>query len=279
MLASFSPESAPPPEVLRLGWIQTGLEWEDPEANIRRVSHHLEGAQHEGVAVWVLPEMWSTGFSMRTEIAEREEGEALQAMQTWAQTSGALVIGSLMVRVGETVRNRAYAVYPTGKYLAYDKRHLFRMAGEHTLFTAGSHQVVVPWQGWRIAVQICYDLRFPVWSRRTPSYDYDILLYVANWPAARHAHWEKLLPARAIENQAYVLGVNRIGRDGNGHLYQGGSALYDFRGELVATAHAEEKVCIADIPLQPLRAYRESFPAWRDADPFSWESSTQWDCA
>jgi len=212
--------------------------------------------------------MWSTGFSMSVDQAEPEGGPSFLAMQAWARHYGALVVGSLRVRTANDVRNRAYAVFPDGTAVFYDKRHLFRMAQEERYYAAGNRQVVFSWKGWNLAVQICYDLRFPVWSRRTAAYAYDVLIYVANWPAARHAHWRKLLPARAIENQSYVLGVNRLGRDGNGHLYAGGSALYDFRGEVLLNSGQAEGAFVQEILLTPLQAYRESFPAWKDADEF-----------
>lgn len=253
-------------ESLRLGWLQWDLVWEAPQANRERVEALL--AEAPPADIWVLPEMWSTGFSMAVDQAEPEEGPSLRAMQGWAQRYGAVFVGSLRVRTTRDVRNRAYAVFPDGTAAFYDKRHLFRMAQEDRYYRAGDRQVLFSWKGWKLAVQICYDLRFPVWSRRTEAYAYDILIYVANWPAARHPHWQKLLPARAIENQSYVLGVNRLGQDGNGHLYAGGSVLYDFRGEVLLGSGQAEGAFIRAIPFSPLWSYRESFPAWRDADGF-----------
>lgn len=253
-------------EFLRLGWLQWDLVWEDPQANCTRVEALL--AEAPPADVWVLPEMWSTGFSMATDQAEPEGGPSWRAMQTWAERYGALFIGSLRVRTSKDVRNRAYAVYPDGKAVFYDKRHLFRLAQEDRYYAAGDQQVLFSWKGWQLAVQICYDLRFPVWSRRTPRYAYDVLIYVANWPAVRHLHWEQLLPARAIENQSYVLGVNRLGRDGHGHLYRGGSVLYDFRGAALLSSGQAEGAFVQAIAFTPLQAYRDQFPAWRDADGF-----------
>lgn len=251
---------------LRVGWIQMDIVWEDPAANVERVAGFL--SQASPVDVWVLPEMWSTGFSMRTEIAEEEPGPGLRAMQRWAAQHQALFIGSLMVKAQGRYYNRAYAVFPDGSYVAYDKRHLFRMAGEDKHYTPGTRQVVVEWRGWRIAMQVCYDLRFPVWARWRPDYAYDLLVYVANWPALRHAHWEALLRARAVENLAYVLGVNRIGRDAKGLMYVGGSSLWGFWGEKLFSAGEAEGAFRVEMALSPLQGYRERFPAWQDADTF-----------
>ncbi|MDW8133590.1 MAG: amidohydrolase [Bacteroidia bacterium] len=252
---------------LRVGWFQLDLAWEAPTLNAVRIERWLSeyGSEAE---VWVLPEMWSTGFSMNTQIAEEEPGPSLRLMQAWAATYQALFIGSLMVRVGGSTRNRAYTVFPDGGYKFYDKRHLFRMAEEHHWYTAGKEQLLIEWRGWYIAPLICYDLRFPVWSRRTSKYAYDLLIYVSNWPAVRHAHWESLLRARAIENQAYVLGVNRIGEDATGHSYLGGSALYDFQGRECLNAGTAEGVFFYTLSQTELYAYREKFPAWQDADTF-----------
>lgn len=253
---------------LKVGWLQVDLAWEDPHANIAALEKLLARSA-KGVDVWVLPEMWSTGFSLSAEGAEPEPGPALSAMQRWAAAYDALFLGSVKVRGQDHLYNRAYAVYPEGKYLTYDKRHLFRFAGEDRLFTAGNARLEVEWRGWRIAPLICYDLRFPVWSRRSATYDYDLLIYVANWPAARHAHWAALLPARAIENQAYTLGVNRIGTDGQGHLYAGGSALYDPQGRLLLGSGSTAGSFHATLDKEALVTYRRHFPAGQDADAFT----------
>lgn len=263
----------PAAPVLRVGWLQLNLAWQDPPTNIAEVQALL--AKKPGEAeVWVLPEMWSTGFALTAEGAESEPGPALTAMQHWAAQHQALFIGSLKITHNGHLYNRAYVVQPDGTYFTYDKRHLFRMAGEERLFTAGRTRVVVEWKGWRLAPLICYDLRFPVWSRRSPTYDYDVLVYVANWPAARHAHWAALLPARAIENQAYVLGVNRLGIDGKGHLYAGGSTLYDPQGRLLLSSGEAAGAFTAALSYEALQHYRETFPAWQDADKFTLQESS-----
>ncbi|MCS7297067.1 MAG: amidohydrolase [Bacteroidia bacterium] len=257
---------------LQVGWVQMDIQWEDAAANIERVERLLRGE----AAIWVLPEMWSSGFSMAGEKAETEEGLSLQALRRWAEQHQALFIGSLRIQAGGGLYNRAYVVFPDGRWMHYDKRHLFRMAGEERVYSAGRTRLVVEWKGWRIAPLICYDLRFPVWSRRTPTYDYDLLLYLANWPRVRHAHWEALLTARAIENQAYVLGVNRIGYDGNGHAYSGGSMLIDYQGRTILHSGETEGSFVQEISREALQAYRLSFPTWRDADAFELMPTPLW---
>ncbi len=253
-------------DLLRLGWVQMNLHWEDPAANITHLERLWQKVGYQA-EVWVLPEMWSTGFSVSDNAAETEPGLALYAMQTWAQTYNALFIGSVKVRTPTgSLHNRAYVVAPSGEWRYYDKRHLFRIAGEEKLFTAGMHKLVTFYKGWRISVLICYDLRFPVWSRRTEEFDYDLLVYVANWPAVRASHWEKLLPARAIENQAYGLGVNRVGTDGTGKAYSGGSVLYSPLGEVILQSGGSEGAFWASLSKESLEAYRRAFPVWMDRD-------------
>ncbi len=247
------------------------IQREKPEENIATLERLWPSVASQA-EVWVLPEMWATGFSVSEAGAENEPGPALFAMQTWAQAYGILLIGSLKVRaVTGQLYNRAYVVSPTGTWNYYDKRHLFRMAGEEKLFTAGTDRLITLYKGWRIAVLICYDLRFAVWSRRTKTLDYDILVYVANWPAARAAHWERLLPARAIENQAYVLGVNRIGSDASGKTYTGKSALYSPLGETILHNGESQGPAWATLSQNTLSSYRQSFPAWMDGDSFHFE--------
>lgn len=258
---------------LRVGWLQMDIIWESPQENIVQVEKLLSTGEAD---VWVLPEMWSTGFTMNVETAEPPEGTAWKAMKDWASRKNALFIGSVQTRIGIKARNRLYAVFPNGHTFIYDKRHLFRMAGENQFYEPGDKQLLVEWMGWRLAPLICYDLRFPVWSRRTPQYDYDMLIYVANWPELRHAHWAALLPARAIENQSYVLGVNRIGYDPNGHRYAGGSVLIDYKGEVLLHSGSAQGAFIAEIGLEALRTSRERFPAWRDADAFQFIPNSPW---
>ncbi len=256
---------------LRLGWVQMDIAWEKPQANISFLED-LWKKVGQAAEVWVLSEMWATGFSVSAREAETEPGPALQAMQHWAARHQALFIGSLKVRDSEgRLYNRAYAVSPSGRWRAYDKRHLFRMAGEEKLFTAGRDRLLIIYKGWRIALQVCYDLRFPVWSRRTQNYDYDLLVYVANWPSVRAAHWQRLLPARAIENQAYVLGVNRVGADGTGKSYKGASGLYSPLGEGILLSGETQGAFWQTLSKASVQGYRMAFPAWQDADDFDFK--------
>ncbi|EGE28352.1 Nitrilase/cyanide hydratase and apolipoprotein N-acyltransferase [Salmonella enterica subsp. enterica serovar Dublin str. SD3246] len=189
-------------------------------------------------------------------------------MQAKARQTDALIAGSAALQTERGAVNRFLLVEPEGKVHLYDKRHLFRMADEHQHYAAGDKRIIVQWRGWRILPLICYDLRFPIWSRNRN--DYDLALYVANWPAPRSLHWQTLLTARAIENQAYVAGCNRVGTDGNGLHYRGDSRIINPQGDIIATAEPHQATRIdADLSLVALQDYREKFPAWRDADPFT----------
>lgn len=214
----------------------------------------------------VLPEVFTTGFcSSARSYAESVDGRAYQWMQQQAAKHNAVITGSLVVKVGEQYFNRLVWMRPDGSYTEYDKRHLFRMAGEHTRYAMGSERVLVELNGWRILPLICYDLRFPVWSRNCN--DYDLSLYVANWPSIRGLHWNRLLQARAIENLSYTLGVNRVGMDEAGQHYAGDSSVYGPSGELIATSQEAELITV-ELYAEKLIAYREQFPANLDADAF-----------
>lgn len=246
--------------------IQTALHWQDPEANRR---HFADLIQRCGDAdLIVLPEMFTTGFSMASAaIAETAPGPTITWMQQQARKLDAAVTGSVAVADGEHYYNRLYWVTPDGGVDWYDKRHLFRMAGEHEHYTAGNVRRVVAWRGLRFCLQVCYDLRFPVFARNRD--DYDALIYVANWPAQRAHAWRTLLPARAVENQAYVIGVNRVGEDGNGYPYSGDSAIFDYLGQPLAAAGDDEQILQAELHAGNLHTLRERFPARLDADGFS----------
>ncbi|MGG2399661.1 amidohydrolase [Pseudomonas sp. SH1-B] len=252
---------------LELALIQSELDWHDPAANHRRFAGLIE--QAAGADLIVLPEMFTTGFSMNSaELAEEENGPSTEWLREQAQRSGAVVTGSLIIRAGDgSYRNRLLWARPDGSLAHYDKRHLFRMAGEHKHYSAGDEQVLLELKGWQVRPLICYDLRFPVWSRDPASTD--LLIYTANWPAARAAHWNRLLPARAIENLCYVAAVNRIGEDGKGHGYTGDSQILDFQGESLLRAEAGAGVFRQCLAAAPLMAYRERFPAYLDADTFT----------
>jgi predicted amidohydrolase len=255
---------------LRVSLVQTDLVWEDPAANCAQLEEKL--AALAGLTdVIVLPEMFSTGFSMSPAGAEIGRGPALQWMQIQANRLGALIVGSLKVKQQNTFFNRLYAVHPDGSHSAYDKRHLFRMGAEHEFYQSGDEQVIVSFKGWNLALFICYDLRFPVWSRNV-GMSYDAALYVANWPASRATAWRTLLQARAIENLAYVVGVNRVGMDANNLSYTGDSLLVDYKGELQLDLQAQDQILTSELSQEDLAEFRTRFPAHLDADSFSLSS-------
>ena len=251
---------------LELALIQTTLVWQDPAANRGHFAALLQQAR--GADLIVLPEMFSTGFSMDSAaLAEPEDGPSTQWLREQAQQIGAVITGSLIIQAADgSYRNRLLWARPDGSVAHYDKRHLFRMAGEHKHYSAGEQQVLLELKGWRVRPLICYDLRFPVWSRSAA--DTDLLLYTANWPAARRQHWNRLLPARAIENLCYVAAVNRIGEDGKGFAYSGDSQVLDFQGDSVLAAEAADGVFRVTLKAAELAAYRQRFPAYLDADEF-----------
>ncbi|MBB6341544.1 putative amidohydrolase [Pseudomonas fluvialis] len=252
---------------LQLALIQTSLVWQDASANREHFARLLE--QAHGADLVVLPEMFSTGFSMDSAaLAEPEDGPTTQWLRQQAQDLGAVVCGSLIIQAADgSYRNRLLWARPDGSQAHYDKRHLFRMAGEHKHYSAGEQQVVLELKGWRVRPLICYDLRFPVWSRDAGGTD--LLLYTANWPAARRHHWNRLLPARAIENLCYAAAVNRVGEDGKGFAYSGDSQVLDFQGESLLAAQDVDGVFRVSLSAAELAAYRQRFPAHLDADSFS----------
>lgn len=253
-------------EDLNIALVQTDLVWQNPEANKAHFDKQFE--QITNTDIVVLPEMFTTGFSMDAEkLAESEDGQTIQWLRQSAIQLQSVVTGSLIIRTNDNKYfNRLFWARPDGTMVQYDKRHLFRMANEHMHYSAGEYQLLVEHKGWKIRPLICYDLRFPVWSR--DPYNTDLLLYVANWPSARRQQWYRLLPARAIENLCYTAGVNRIGKDGKGYPYSGDSQLFDYLGEQLV--NCEDKAGIFNYTLSgsKLLAFRESFPAYQDADMF-----------
>ena len=255
--------------------LQTDLHWQNPVANRAILEERIFGLPNSTDLI-VLPEMFTTGFTMNAHaIAEPMKMTSFRWMQQMAAQTGAVVTGSYVVQEGGAFFNRLFWVEPNGSFDTYDKRHLFRMAGEDQTYTAGSQRIVKEWKGWRICPLICYDLRFPVWSRNriiadSPlQLDYDLLIYVANWPAVRRNPWNTLLQARAIENLSYVVGVNRVGADGNGVPHSGDSAIIDFKGEVLFRETDKEITHQQTLLLDELRAFRTKFPAYLDADEFS----------
>ncbi len=243
--------------------LETFLHWENQEENRAHFKALLQEQQPNHWDLIVLPEMFSTGFTMNTTVSEElvnDEFPSVTLLKEEAARLNAAIVGSLSVREEGQAYNRLFFVRPSGEVSTYNKRHLFSLAGEHKHYEAGQEQCLVEWRGWNILLNICYDLRFPVWTRNEMINEqpkFDLMIYVANWPSVRAEVWKTLLKARAIENVAYVIGVNRIGEDGNGHAYSGDSAIVNFRGE-----HTQE------LSLEELNAFREKFPALNDADSF-----------
>lgn len=253
---------------LRITIIQTALHWQDAAANRAMFSVKLATVA-PATDLIVLPEMFTTGFSMDARgLAEDAQGPTLQWMQEEAARYNAVLTGSVMVKEGDNYYNRLFWVRPDGSYEHYDKRHLFRMAKEHHSYTPGKEKLLVELKGWNICPLVCYDLRFPVWSRNTNS-QYDLLLYVANWPKPRANAWSTLLQARAIENLSYVVGVNRVGTDGNGHPYSGDSAIIHPKGHKLLETTEAEGIHTITLSKQELTDFREAFPAHLDADDFT----------
>ena len=251
---------------LRLALVQTDLAWHDAQANRARFAALLE--QSRGADLVILPEMFTTGFSMESAaLAEPEEGATQAWLREQAERLQAVVTGTLIIQAADgSYRNRLLWAQPDGQVRHYDKRHLFRMAGEHEHFAPGTEQALFEVKGWRVRPLICYDLRFPVWSRDPQGTD--LLLYTANWPAARRNAWNRLLPARAIENLCYVAAVNRVGTDGHGYPYSGDSQVLDFLGDSLLDAGEGDGVFQISLNADKLARFRERFPAWRDADAF-----------
>jgi len=248
--------------------LQSSLYWHDPVANRAALEESIFGISKPTDLI-VLPEMFTTGFTMEAPaVAEHPRLATHRWMHQMAAQTNAVVTGSYVVREEGKFYNRLLWMQPDGHFTTYDKRHLFRMEGEDKMYTAGNRRIVQEWRGWRICPLICYDLRFPVWSRNTPQ-DYDLLLYVANWPAVRQQPWDILLQARAIENLSYVVGVNRVGEDSTGHHYGGGSAVIDFKGEVLFRQYETPVVHQQTLSLESLQTFRDRFPAQRDADGFT----------
>ncbi len=253
---------------MKITLIQTDLLWNDPAGNRARFEQKI--AEAGSADLIVLPEMFSTGFCTQPRLAaEPLGGETLPWMKRIAQKTDCALAGSVAVEENGNYFNRFYFVKPDGSVSQYDKRHLFTYGGEHKEFTAGDKRVIVEYKGWRILLQICYDLRFPVWSRNRN--DYDLALYTANWPTPRVDAWSALLRARAIENLCYVAGINRTGTDPN-CSYCGKSALLDFKGQTLEDVEpGKEALLSAELDADALRDFRKNFPALQDADRFSLE--------
>ncbi|BBO67396.1 carbon-nitrogen hydrolase [Desulfosarcina alkanivorans] len=250
---------------LKIALIQADLVWEDPEANLHRFREKIDRVP-AGVHLIVLPEMFSTGFSMSpARLAHQVDGQTVGWMKDRSRETGAHLTGSLIIEEKGHFYNRLFWVTPDGGEYRYDKKHLFRYAGEEKVYSPGDGHLLVRCHGWKIRPFICYDLRFPIWTRNLNN-AYDAAIFVANWPRRRASHWKTLLKARAIENQCYVAGVNRVGVDGNGYTYSGDTCIIDPTGRLVAGMSHKEAM-VADIfSAEALNGCRKNFPAWMDAD-------------
>jgi omega-amidase len=260
-------------KAMKIAIVQTGIAWENPEENRNKIES-LWANQLEQADIVILPEMFTTGFTMNAaKNAEKMGGETCKWMDDFALRNKCFVMGSIIIEEEGNFYNRLIVTNGIKFNTFYDKRHLFRMAGEDLHYTSGEIQLQMNVKGWKIRPLICYDLRFPVWSRNRNNpegeAEYDILVYVANWPERRVHHWDKLLVARAIENQAFVIGVNRVGEDDNGIKYTGSSAAIDFMGNYIwQDKEGQEGIFMVNIEKADLMNYRKSFPAWQDSDVF-----------
>jgi omega-amidase len=261
---------------LKITLIQSDLHWEDIEANLSMFEEKIW--QIPGSTdVIVLPEMFTTGFTMSaSKKAELMNMRTFKWMRQMADQTGALILGSYIVSVHDRYYNRLLWMEPGGNFKTYDKRHLFRMENEHKTYSAGESLLIGTWKGWKICPLICYDLRFPVWSRNrwdrvNQKLSYDVAVYVANWPVTRIEMWDTLLKARAIENLSYVVGVNRVGQDDHGIEYNGHSSIISPKGEVIYTNEGGEAVRTMELSANALHAFRDRFPAYIDADDFTIE--------
>lgn len=256
---------------LTITGIQTKLHWEDAGANRRMFEEKIRTIDNKAEIV-VLPETFSTGFSMKPkELAETMDGDTIKWMKKIAAERKVIVTGSVIIRENDNYHNRLIWMLPNGDFGFYDKRHLFNYAGEGNEFSSGSKRLIASVKGWKINLLVCYDLRFPVWSRQQLQGDvpeYDLLIYVANWPERRVHAWKTLLQARAIENQCYVVGLNRVGNDGNDIYHSGDSMVVDPMGEVLYTKSHDEDVFTIALQKEKLEEVRAKLPFWKDGDNF-----------
>lgn len=252
--------------MVNVALIQSDLSWENPDINLKNFESKFADLKKDTDLV-VLPETFTTGFTMGVQEFGKEEDSAISWMKMFSEKLNVTITGSIIAEDHGRYYNRLYWVEPEGEVRFYDKRHLFRMAGEESHYTPGNRRVVTNLKGCRFLLQICYDLRFPVFSRYRG--DYDAIIYVANFPSARKNVWETLLAARAIENQSYVIGCNRIGADGNGIQYSGGSCIIDMKGITRESLTEEERILYGQIDPDEIASFRAKFPAHLDADEFT----------
>jgi omega-amidase len=257
---------------LTITTIQSNLIWEEKAANLRMLEQKIAGIE-EKTEIVVLPEMFNTGFSMRPEaLAETMEGETVEWMKRVSRENGIVLTGSLMIEEAGNYYNRLVWMLPNGQYGHYDKRHLFAFGEEDKHYSPGNKRLIASVKGWKINLLVCYDLRFPVWARQKNTEtgaEYDVLIYVANWPERRSHAWKTLLCARAIENQCYVVGVNRVGSDGKNIYYSGNSLVIDPLGQVLYHMADKEDVNTITLQKEMLEDVRSKFPFWKDSDSFN----------
>jgi predicted amidohydrolase len=256
---------------LTITLIQTNLFWENKKANLDMLQQKIESIK-EKTEIVILPEMFTTGFSMKPELlAEKMEGETVQWMKKIAAEKKIILTGSVIIEEDGKYFNRLIWMLPNGESGIYDKRHLFAFGDEHNHYSAGNKKLIASVKGWKINLQICYDLRFPVWARQSPGElenKYDLLINVANWPDKRSIAWKTLLRARAIENQCFVVGVNRVGEDGNKIFYNGDSSIIDPLGEMIYQKSKDEDIFTYTLQKEKISETRDKFPFWKDSDHF-----------
>ncbi|GGI55949.1 amidohydrolase [Winogradskyella haliclonae] len=253
---------------LKIALIQTDLVWESPEENRKKFHQKIESIS-DTIDIIVLPEMFTSGFTMNaSSVAETMNGETLTWLKELASKKDIAITGSLVISENNIFYNRSVFVHPNGKVDTYDKRHTFTLAGEHKTYTSGTSKTTVDYLGWKICPLICYDLRFPVWARNTE--DYDVLLYVANWPKPRINAWDALLKARAIENMSYCIGINRIGMDDTGHDYPGHSTCYDVLGRKISDLKPhQDAIEVVTLEKTVIETYRNKLNFLNDRDRFT----------
>jgi predicted amidohydrolase len=256
-------------QALTISIIQTNLHWENKAANLRMLEDKIKNREQPTEMV-ILPEMFTTGFSMNPNaFAETMDGETVAWMKRIAAEEKIILVGSIIAKEDDNFYNRLIWMLPNGQYGQYDKRHLFGFAKEDEHYTAGTKRLIAQAKGWKINLLVCYDLRFPVWARQSSEGEYDILIYVANWPERRSHAWKTLLCARAIENQCYVIGVNRVGDDGNNIYHSGNSMIIDPLGQVLYHKADEEDMFTITLEKENLQEVRTKFPFLKDADAFN----------
>jgi len=251
---------------MKIALIQAPLVWENPEVNRKYFADKINSIQEE-IDLVILPEMFSTGFTMHPEnVSETMDGETIALLKSLAKAKKSAITGSLTIRENGKFYNRLVFVFPSGEIRNYNKRHLFSLAGEEKVYASGTEKLIVEYKGWKICPLICYDLRFPVFSRNVE--DYDLLLYIANWPQQRIQAWDILLKARSVENICYTIGVNRIGEDGNNHPYSGHSQVVDFLGNYLLEPQISEEIFMVNLDKNKMLETRQKFGFLNDRDYF-----------